>query len=462
MSMYIGEKEIRQLKDGNWEHLAGQMIIKKRDNTEEIKGPGFIRQIQQKYFQIVIFNLSSTGGDKENLLKLLAGDRKKSGEIIPASEGYELETQEGWKSKNLTSLDSYYTPDGTIYITYTREIFYESKQNSPKAKAGVSYRAFHEYKGYPANKPILHQKYIKGDKSFPGWNLCVADTKSWLYDLRFFVHDGESVLQLISNRGKKHHNDKIEFRSVEAIEYVLGEPFEWNIKTVWDSVCRREHIRLVIEHSKSHFNRPYCDIWAPGSGSFEMFWGLYSNYLKYILNDKRHDFCVFGVMLKRLMGLRTASTEFSSYILALCVAVENLLLEHFAQNVQDHERKILVNKLQSKIKTFLRNNTNNNDLAEMVKNHISRLMPGKETPKRTLDRLIDENKISRKRKDAWVNLRHKVTHGRYVAFNQTNLNSVGDVEVLLHQLIFQCICYHGKYIDYGEIGYPRKKYPEEL
>ena len=280
--------------------------------------------------------------------------------------------------------------------------------------------------------------------------------------MRFFVHDGESVLRLISNRGKKRHNDKIEFRSVEAIEYVLGEPFEWNIKTVWDSVCRREHIRLVTEHSKSHFNRPYCDTWAPGSGSFEMFWRLYSNYLKYILEDKQNNLCVFGVMLKNLMSLRTASTEFSSYILALCVAVENLLLEHFAQNIQDHERKILVNKLQREIKTFLRNNTNNNDLSEMVKNHISRLMPGKETTKRTLDRLIDENKISKKRKGTWVNLRHKVTHGRYVAFNQTNLNFVGDVEVLLHQLIFQCIGYCGKYIDYGEIGYPRKKCPEDL
>jgi len=347
-------------------------------------------------------------------------------------------------------------------IFYTKEVFCESKQSSPKAKAGVSYRAFHEYKGYPANKPILHQKYIKGDKSFPGWNLCVADTKSWLYDLRFFVHDGESTLRLISNKGKKRHNDKIEFRSVEALEYVLGKPFEWNIKTVWDTVYKREHIRLVAERIKFHFNRPYCDTWAPGSGSFEMFWGLYSNYLKYILNDKQHDFCIFGVMLKRLMGLRTASTEFSSYILALCITIENLLLEHFAQNIQDHERKILVNKLQREIKTFLRKNTNNNDLAEMVKNHIGCLMPGKETPKRTLDRLIDEDKISKKRKDAWVSLRPKVTHGQYVAFNQKNLNFVGDVDVLLHQLIFRCIGYRGKYIDYGEIGYPLKKYPKEL
>jgi|GEM_PF-5936046 len=462
MSICTGEKQIRQLKDGNWEHLAGQMIIKRRDNTEEIKGPGFIRQIQQKYFQIVIFNLSSTGGIKENLLKFFAGDGKKPGEIIPASEGYELATQEGWKSKNLTSLDSHHTPDGIIHTTYTREIFRESKQDSPKAKAGVSYRAFHEYKGYPANKPILHQKYVKGDKSFPGWNLCVAEMKSWLYDLRFFVHEGESVLRLVSNRDKKKHNDKIEFRAIEALEYVLGEPFEWNIKTVWDSVYRREHIRLVPEYPKSYFNCPYCDSWAPRDGSFEMFWGLYSRYLKYILGDKQNNLCAFGVMLKNLIGLRTPSAEFSSYILALCVAVENLLLEHFIQDVRDHERKTLVNKLKNKVEAFLKQNTNNNDLAEMIRNHIGRLMPGKETPKRTLDRLIDEKKISKKRKQAWGNLRHKVTHGQHVDFNQRNLNSVGDVEVLLHQLVFQCIGYHGKYVDYGEIGYPRRKYPKEL
>lgn len=462
MSTYIGNKAIQQLKDGNWEHLAGQMTIRKRDGSDVIEGPGFIRQNQQDYFQIVIFDLNKTGGIKEDLMRHFAGDGIQPGEIIPDGEGYELETQEGWKSKTLSHLDTNHGPDGTVYIAYTREIFCESKQDSSKAKAGVLYRAFHEYKGYPANKPILLQKYVQGDKSFPGWNRCVADTKCGLYDLRFFVYDGESILRLTSNRGKKRHNDKIEFRSVEAIEYVLGSPFEWNIKTVCDSVFRREHIRLVNEHSQSYFNRPYSDTWIPRSGAFEIFWELYSNYLNYILSDKQQDYCDFGAMLKNLMGLRNANTNFSSYILALCVAVENLLQNHFAKKVKDRERKILVTNLQNEVDTFLKDNTKNSDLAEMIKKHISGLMPGKETPKRTLDRLIAEDKILDKRKKAWIRLRNTVAHRQYIAFNQKNLNFVGDVEVLLHQLIFQLIGYKGKYVDYGEIGYPRKQYPNEL
>ena len=55
-----------------------------------------------------------------------------------------------------------------------------------------------------------------------------------------------------------------------------------------------------------------------------------------------------------------------------------------------------------------------------------------------------------------------LTTARIIDVNQNNLNYVGNVEVLLHHLIFQLIGYSGDYIDYGEIGYPKKKYPQEL
>lgn len=462
MSTYVGSKEIQKLKDGTWEHRSLQMVLSKKDGTETIEGPGFIRQIQQKYFQVVVFDSTKSGGLKENFLKAFSDDGFKLGEIIPATEGYELTTPDSWKSTALGQLDSYHTQEGVVHTAYTTEIFSEVKRNSPKAKAGVSFHAFHEYKGYPANKPIVYQKYVKGDENFPGWNLCVADTKCWLYDLRYFVHDSESILRLTSNRGKKNHNDKIEFRAVETLEYVLGTPFEWNIKTVWDAKCRCEHIRLVNERTKSYFNRPYNDTWTPKSGAFQAFWGLYSNYLKYTLRDKEAYCSLLGATFKNLMGLRNSSTDYSSYILALCVSIENVIQSHFTKKVVDRKRKTLVTKLLLEIEPFLKSNTKNKDLASMVKNHINVLMPGKETSKRTLDRLVSENKISKIRRDAWIDLRNRVSHGKHIVFNQKNLNSVGDIEVLLHQLIFQLIGYKGKYKDYGLLGYPCKIYSKEL
>ncbi|MFC1781912.1 hypothetical protein ACFLZ8_06600 [Planctomycetota bacterium] len=243
MSPYVGKEQIQLLKTGKWEVYSGEMLVKKQDGTEKISGPGFIRQINQNYFQITIFNLNEKNGFKENILQMLEGYKFKSGEIIPQSENYHLVTKDEWRSNRLSEPDRYFTEYGTIITFCTREIFSEEKRYAPKVKAGVTFTAFHEYKDYPSNQTLHYGKFIAGEGK-PGFHLCVADVDVWSYSLRLIVHDGESMLSLVSRRNKKRHNDSIEFRAIEALEFVLGEPFEWNMKTIFDSKTRRQHIRL--------------------------------------------------------------------------------------------------------------------------------------------------------------------------------------------------------------------------
>lgn len=462
MSTYIGEKQIQALKDGKWEVYSGNMLVEKRDGTEKISGPGFIRQINQSYFQITIFNLNVKGGDKENLLQqLLPSHKFKAGEIIPQTENYYLVTKNGWKSNWLSEPDRYFTETGTITTFYTREIFSETKRYLPKAKAIVTFKAFHEYKDYPSNKAIRYGTFIEGEGK-PGWHLCVADVNVWNYALRFIVHDGESLLSLKSRRNKKKHNDSIEFRAVEALNFVLGEPFEWNLKIISDSEVSRQHILLIPKRLSVRTLKPYADSWPPRSKASSMFWQLYSRFLRYVLKEKTSYGSELGVTLKNLSYLRSSEQEFSAYILSLCVAIEDLLLNHFCKKIKDSKRAKLIKDLLKEIDSFLNNQQINKDLSNNIKSHISRLNPSKESTKRTLLRFVNEKKILEQRIKSWEYLRNKIVHGHRIFPNQDIFNKVGDLETLLFQIIFQLIGYKGKYTDYGTIGYPKKSYPEEL
>jgi len=459
MSTHIGEKEIQQLKDGKWEHLAGRMIIRRRDNTDVIEGPGLIRQMQQEYFQIVIFSPSSARGYKKTLSKLLAGNEKKAGEIIPIGEGYELETSEGWKSKQLGLLGSYPTSDGTIYTTYANEIFNESKRDNPKAKAGVSFTSFHEYKGYPSNKPIRYGEYFEGE-GIPGWHLCAAETKAWKYDIRFWVHGGETCLRVTSNRKKKLHNDRIEYRAIEALEFVLGSPVEWNIKRVHDSKMQRIHIRLVPSFPSVRIKQPYHDSWTPGSHSFSCFWNLYSRYLRHILEDEEREYSQIGSLLRNLAFLRSIKHDISTYGLYLSIVIERIVTDYFRREFNDPDMEKLLRRIEKAIRGVL--NGTPCELKHRFLSHIGTLSQKTETSKRTLLRLANECKIKQQRIDAWSRLRNKFVHGEKVNVNQELLIDFGNMETLLFQLLFTQIGYQGPYNDYGQLGYPLKEYPKEL
>ncbi len=459
MSTYIGQKEIQQLKSGNWEHHAGRMSIKSRDGTKTIEGPGFIRQIHQEHFQIVIFDVSSTGGLTENLRKLLNSDEKKAGEIIPASEGYALETPAGWKSKHISSPSPYFSPDGAIHTAYTREIFCESKRNSAKAKAGVSFISFHEYKGYPSNKAIRYGKYFE-DKGKPGIHRCAAETKGWKYDILFWVHDGETHLQLNSNRKKKTHNDKIENRAIEALEFVLGTPVEWNIKRVYDSKMRRVHIRLVPSYHSVRIQQPYLDNWIPGTPAFSRFWKLYDQYLRHILKDTQTGYSEMGYLLRNLAFLRSIKHDISTYGLYLSIVIERVVNGSFRRKFRDSSMETVLPVIKNAVEEVLSEEPP--ELRNRILSHIGNLKRKDESTKRTLLRLDREGKIQKQRIDSWSNLRNKFAHGEKVTFNQKLVSDLGNMETLLFQLLFMQIGYQGLYRDYGQLGYPLKEYPKDL
>jgi len=461
VNTYIGQKQIQLLKDGKWESYSGSMLVEKRDGTETISGPGFIRQINQNYFQITIFDLSVEGGYKESLLQLLAGSKFQPGQIIPQSEQYRLVTKDGWRSDWLSEPDNYFTETGTITTFYTREIFSERAQDIPNVKAGVRFTAFREYKDYPSNKVIRYGKFIEGEGK-PGWHLCVADVNVWNYSLRLIVHDGESTLRLLTRRNKKKHNDSIEFRAIEALEFVLGEPFEWNIKSIFDSKHSRQHVLLTPHRLSVRSSKPYSDIWTPKSQACVMFWELYGKFLRYGLKEKTSYISDIGGTLRNLACLRSSEQEISAYILSLCVAIEDLLVRHFTKEIKDRERDKLIRQLLRMTHEFLRTREVDEALKSNIKSHIGLLKSSRENAKKTLLRLAGERKVLERRVMSWGYLRNKVAHGRRIKPTQDILNKIGDVETLLYQIVFQLIAYKGKYTDYGTIGFPNRSYPKEL
>jgi len=458
MGTCIGKKEIDQLKEGTWESLSAHMVVKKRGDKDDITGPGIIQQVKQNYFRIIIFTNCNTYEPMKDHLTRLLGDSIKLGEIIPESEYYDLVTPDGWNSERLSEPEIDYSANtGPIYIFYTREIFTKNIRKNKKTEAGVSYVAFSEYKGYPSNKPLLHGQYFK-DEGHPGMHLCAADTKIIDYDFLFFVHEGDSTLRLRNNSDKKKHDDQIEFRAIEALEFVLSHPFEWNIKRVWDSEYSKVHIRLIPNRTSCYPKRPY-DGTTPTE--FKMYWDLYGKFLEYILKNKEKGYCGIGNTLRNLIKLRSSEHILRAYILALSIAIEDLTVRNFAQKVQDAKREKLILRLGDVSSEFLEKEKVPVDIAKMITEHIKRLKPSKETANRALLRLAEEKKLIKRRVKSWKKLRNTVAHGNSMRFNQKTLNQVGDLEVLFYQLIFQLIGYDGKYTDYGKLGYPPKEYPKK-
>ncbi len=455
MSTYLNEKAIEQLKNGEWEYLSRRIIVRKNDDSITIEGPGVVQQIGQKYFRIIIFSDESNNQNMNTIMKNLLASNNKAGEIIANAEFYELVTcDEGWKARNLCA-PNIDCPNG-VYVFMSNEIYSETTNNSRGKEVSVKFTSFHEYSGYPTNNTLRTSKYTEKDgKGQSGSYRCVADTEVLEYDLRIIAFDGETNYSLKTTERLCDIN--IENRVIEALEFVLGKPFEWNIKRVLTQDKKRLHIRLIENRISSQEKKPYAIYKVCKDSEFEMFWNLYSKFLAYILKDDTEGFSKIGGMLRNLACLRSSRHILSAYALSLSVAIEELISGYFVEERPDEQRNTIIKKLIEQVDAFLKDQAIESKLIDTIKSHIGKLKKNREYPKATLQRLIDEKKLLERRVDSWGCIRHKIAHGKQLEITQDNICQVGDLETLLFRLIFLIINYNGLYNDYGELGYPLLK-----
>lgn len=467
----MNDKQIEALRNGEFEILCPKMSLKKNDGTKSFEGSGIIRQVKQKHFEFIIFDRSLTGGFKENL-EYDFHTKFHPGEMIPESDKYSLMTSEDWQVENIYGIMGRHTNDGCIIRGYTNELLkiidntnglnFFKKRNPEKDNSfwfhrpGVQYNFF-EHLEYPANKCTIKEQYIEDEDSHKSWSLNALKFNSTKYKIRIAKINEYIDYRVTSKRKRSKHNDLIEFRSLEVLQFMLGRLLQWNFKRVFSGNEERIYIRTVSKRiSNNQDAKP--PLFCRSKTDSMLFESLYLLYLKFILKDEKNQRHLISERLSEVFSASNGS--FETHILTLATEIEGILADYHSENIQADsgfiEEIVKIKDLVKKNKKPLKISTST---CNKFCSHLGYLQKTKLPSKKIFERLIKNKKINSRDFKAWDSIRHKKAHGNKLGINQKQIDKRHQLTVLLYNIYFDLIGYKGEFTDYGELGYPTKDYP---
>ena len=145
--------------------------------------------------------------------------------------------------------------------------------------------------------------------------------------------------------------------------------------------------------------------------------------------------------------------------------IEGILHELYGEKVPPPESiKKAVDYLSNTLEEALKDRTislDDKDIDKM-KSNLGRLK-SKSSAINILKHFISKNVVRKEDVDAWDYLRNKSAHAadKDCEVNQENITRRNRMMVLFYHLIFNLIGYQGIYTDYGVLGHPIKKYPDD-
>lgn len=468
-------EEIKALMAGEWEALCPDMKLIKNDGTVEYEGSGVIRQRREGGFQIqLILSCSKNPGIIEQALsKIKQGGEQKAGRIIPNSRYFRLESRE-WCVDRIASHDTHtdFVTKKVISTIFVRSIYKKTndsfflehivnkgKNDSEKKPRTFMTSEIHFHLvdnfRYPANETMEKYRIIAGEKHPVSSSCSVAQFKSNLYASKLLKEKGSIVFTVKSIRKRSKHYDKIVTRSLEALEYVLGCPLFWFVRTEYHGDTTTTYLKNPLG-AQSYRQVPPREINHPKQPS--LFWEkLYIQYLDYILKDKKQHVHPLCERLRNCHILR--KYDYSSHVLMATTMIEWLCKEYFEEEYAIEQGMIDAVK---ETLVCVRKLSIDKKFRDPIKTRLGELKKTRqESIGSMLNRLSACGIIKKRDTKAWKRLRNKLAHGERFDITQRTITDANKVWNLLNHIVFSLTNYKGSYTDYGQIGYPEKTYPSK-
>ena len=254
------------------------------------------------------------------------------------------------------------------------------------------------------------------------------------------------------------HQNHPELRFAEALQFVLGHPFDWEILNVSVGNCESYRVRPRPKGAPAIRMQPPIGFMI--HTHFAEFWTLFKKYLDHIW---AYDEDGWHPVSRRVLSLQHGmSGLWPIRMLTAGVEVEGLLNDQYSSKMPPPEAMVeTVNSLLELIGDAIKVGRKlDAHSIERVKSSLG-LLKSSSSAKNRLLALAAESIVRNGDVEAWEYVRNKAAHAvaSETEISQDNFVRLDKVLVLFYHLIFNLIGYSGAYTDYGEFGFPTKQYP---
>jgi len=449
--------EIKKIREGTWElDCSNILLTNDSSGNETYEGSGYIKCTPdgQIHFKMYSRNPFKPGQELQ-----WWAECSKAGQLISDKYYFKLsatDTQgKTWQADYILPNRSGYagSENNVISGSVPHELKHSNKTPYVLANATLGIMIFHAVNRYIPCDIITKSMSLIGDdedSAAESWAVNIAKFSSC--DCNFTTSKKDEILTLGITSSTENLPSNIEYRAIEALQFVLAHPLEWTILEK-----NEEGVETIIikrtpkEMPKFRINEPVHHVVPKDSHT----WKLFDKYLSYILNyNGGTNWHPLSIFIHRVIVASAAYPE--TFALEVAVAVEGVLLTEFKSLASPNDTFL---QNLDKVYNYINGALFDEDFKQRIYKALDAMKNVSATDKLRL--LVESKVISEKEYKAWKELRNSSAHPTQPAFIdlQKLLDLCDIVVTLFYKLIFHLISYEGKYKDYGAYGYPLKDFP---
>lgn len=477
---HLDDKETDAIREGTWELTCLSMELKRPDGKHSFAGSGIIRQDEQRRLRFKLIDREHAQGWKE-FFEESSNPRTglRAGQIIPREHYYVLTAIDGggrqWTSEPFVDVNQKYGGgNGVVVEGLLREVrFQRDVSGAVSAIANakgkpvdvlyehlrISYQVFTEIGRFPCNTGMETKEFVDKREVRSSSSMCVAKDQSDEFEFELLKTDNGVTFTVDAKKPGGTYSNRPEQRFAEAMQFVLGRPFEWEILEI--ALGNQEEVRIRPRPKGKANIHMLPPVQFDLHQHFTEFWSLFKKYLNHVwpyADEGWHP------VSRRILTFQHGSAGlWPIRMLTAGVEVEGLVKDQYKDlNVSATEE---VAQTVESVLGLIDGATKNGapldvGTLERIKNSLGRLKSASSI-KDKLYALASQSVVRLDDVDAWAHVRNKATHAvaSETEMSQENFVRWDKVLVLFYHLIFNLIGHTGAYTDYGEFGFPTKQYP---
>jgi hypothetical protein len=448
---------LKPLQDGTWEMDCLEITLTPNDEgrSDVLKGPGYLRQEKDGTITFKQYTTSRCTVEPFGRFQNMVPGKLIEHENYHRFQAIDKSGREWTFPATLVQVGGYYGPEGLrpIVTGDLQELSATRSYSWAPGSHSLTLVIFLDVK-VPCNAVTESHTSEAGKQSLRSSWLNLANFQAAGWDFRIKREEGLVTVRVNSST---RFPDDAPLRITEALGFVLGHPFFWNMSELVED--RDETIRI---RGKRHTLHPKIrsPIYPSDIDSTRCAWRMFDCYLRHVLRHNQPD--RFHPCTRYLFSVLEASAgTIGAQALALGVAVEGLAKELFPEAGQcSQEWKELVTELRQHCLGWDGFSTGRAPQA------LSKRLPGlfgQLVTARAKDRLfalVDRKVVQARHVEAWSRLRNATAHGvtSFTDSLQELVDLCSAVTVLMYHLIFHAIGYEGVYTDYSTHHFPYRLY----
>jgi hypothetical protein len=418
---------------------------------KELIGAGTISIEEPGEFQLKVFFEQSFTLD-ETFERL----NWQAGKVIEEEHYYDLVAHDisgnTWRAERLLPHRSS-GPYGSMITASFHELEH-SLVGRPIVKGALVDFYFDEIIKVPLNTVVREEKLVNDKTRSLSSGLKLARFSSFGVSFEVDNSSGKTVFRAASE-DPEISNEQIN-RMFESFCFALAYTKSWSALVVSRADSKVSRLRAVSpEPVKTRVSPPLHISHVPIS---QMAWPLFDKYFSYVCQDLSAAYHRLSVLSRTVIESGKASLDVQA--LTLSVSIETLLMDEMKGLYEVSES--LVRNIGCASQVI----TESGALDASFRKRLLGALGAMKHPraKDVLATLQQRGLIDGELIKTYGKLRNKMAHGTYDpdVDIQNFFNQTSTVLVLFYQLVFLLIGYVGNYTDYGEYGYPTKKFTGKL